>query len=238
MSEHERGPLLPSIILAVGPLLVAAGYWGPWVAHKAAALVILGLDLAEYVKFLPEYRTGQIRLWREGFYLPLLALSLTLSFVAWRPKVGWPAFLRALAWLASIPAALAMLPPAWSPPILRLPEFRWQVIAIGICLAAAFLAPMGRRYHMTWACWGLALLQASAALVPLAQFWRIRPALDRLYGRPVALGWGPFTMAFGLALTAFALIALAYANGRGMVSRPGRASDDASQRSAPPLGAR
>ncbi len=198
-----------SALLAAGAILTAAGYWGPWVAHKAAALVVPGLDLAEYVKFLPEYRNGQVDIWREGFYLPLLTLSLTLSFASWSLTVRWPTFVRVIAWLASVSAALAMLPPAWSPATLRLPEFRLQVLAIGLCLVAAAGAPVWRRYRATWAHWVLAVLSLLAIAIPIAQFGIIRPALNRVYGRPITPGWGPAVMALGLGLAAIALVRLA-----------------------------
>ncbi len=188
-------------------ILTAAGYWGPWVAHKAAALVIPGLDLAEYVKFLPEYRNRQVHILREGFYLPLLTLSLALSLLSWQHAVCWPRALRAIAWLASLSAALAMLPPAWSPAALRLPEFRLQIIAIVVCLAATTAAPLWRQIRMIWLSWVLTLLALAAIVVPIGQFWVIQPALDRVYGRPIAMGWGPGVMALGLALLIIAIVA-------------------------------
>src|SRR5690606_17869344 len=66
--------LLPATIL-----LAVAGYFGPWVGHRVAGLVVMGLDLGEYVKFLTPVRAGQIALWREGFYLPLVVASLAAS---------------------------------------------------------------------------------------------------------------------------------------------------------------
>ncbi len=197
-----------SLILTLALLLIAAGYWGPWVAHKAAALVIPGLDLAEYVKFLPEYREGQITIFREGFYLPLITLSLALSTLSWHPAVRWPTLLRTIAWLGSIPSALAMLPPAWSPVTLRLPEFRLQVIAIAICLIATAAAPIWRRVPIVRLGGLLALLSLTAIVIPIGQFWIIRPALDHVYGQPIAIGRGPWVMALGEILLAAGAIAL------------------------------
>ncbi len=197
-----------SASLAAALILAAAGYWGPWVSHRAAALVIPGLDLAEYVKFLPEYRSGRLHVAREGFYLPLLTLSLALSALSWRESVRWPTALRVVGWLASISTALAMLPPAWSPAVLRLPEFRVQVIAIGICLAAAIIMPLWRR-RISWLAWAITVLSIVAAVIPIGQFLAIRPALDRIYGRPIAVGWGPGVMAIGLTLLAISVAALA-----------------------------
>ena len=198
-----------STLLAVALLLAAAGYWGPWVSHRAAALVIPGLDLAEYVKFLPEYRSGRLHVIREGFYLPLLTLSLALSTLSWRKDIWWPRVVRAVGWLASISTALAMLPPAWSLAVLRLLEFRLQVIFITVCLVMAMIAPLWRRWRMVWLAWAMAILSIAAVVVPIAQFLMIRPALDRVYGRPIVIGWGPGVMAIGLGLLAISAVSLA-----------------------------
>lgn len=142
MTRSRRGTI-DTLWLIVGVFLIIAGYWGPWVVHASPALTLIGLDLAEYVKFLPEFRSGQLRLWREGFYLPLFATSLTLSLVASRRELRIPRVARGAVWLSALPIALSMLPPAWSPPILWAPEFRPQTIAIVASLAAMALFPPG-----------------------------------------------------------------------------------------------
>ena len=81
--------LLTSVLL-LSWLLLALSVWGPWVEAKPAGLRILGLDLAEYVKFVAEVRTGQIRLVREVFYLPLVTLSLSLSLFVHRQELRLP----------------------------------------------------------------------------------------------------------------------------------------------------
>jgi hypothetical protein len=203
------GNIWPGWGIAAGLALTAAGYWGPWVTHRAAALVLPGVDLAEYVKFLPAYRQGQLALIREGFYLPLCALSLALSALAWRPGLGWPSLLRWLAWFAALPAALAMLPPAWSPPVLRLPEFRIQGIAILVCLAAFLASPIVGRGRLGGIGYVLAGLSLLALVTPLWQFWLMVPSLVEVYGRPVTVGRGPLIMAIGLLLVAVGSIGLA-----------------------------
>ena len=121
-------------LIAAG-LVGLAGYFGPWVAHRASGLIVSGLDLGEYVKFIPQVLTGQIAVRREVFYLPLFAGSLMASLMASRRTL--PRWLRVLLGLAAIPLALAMLPPAWSPATLRLPEFRLQMAALLFCLLMA-----------------------------------------------------------------------------------------------------
>ena len=88
----RRVPASPRLLLLVASLVTLVGYFGPWINHRAAVLVITGLDLGEYVKFLPVVEQGQVTMWREGFYLPLVTVSLALSLWAFRDggaRSGW-----------------------------------------------------------------------------------------------------------------------------------------------------
>ncbi len=174
------------VLVAIG-ILGLAGYFGPWIPHKAAGLVITGLDLAEYVKFLPEVLSGQIPMQREAFYAPLAAGSLIASLLASRPKMG---HLRWLLLLAAIPLALAQLPPAWSPGTLRAPEFRAQVAAMILCLTAIPLVVLIRYLPDRLVLAVISLLALVAALWPAWSFLQVQPAIAAVYSKPLALGWG------------------------------------------------
>lgn len=196
-----RNPLLLGGSLLFGLLLVAIGYWGPWIWAEPAGLRVLGIDLAEYVKFLAEVRSGQIAVQREVFYLPPLALSVTLSLLAHRREYRLPSPLRWLLNLLAIPTALAMLPPAWTPPLLTTPEFSKQTAAIVICLAMAALAyPLGRRLPGLLLAAVVLLLSLAATVGPVAAFARLQPAFDNIYGHPITVGYGPWLMSTGFAL--------------------------------------
>lgn len=200
------------ITALLGLALAVVGYWGPWVDHAAAALVIPGFDLAEYVKFLPEVRHGSISIVRELFYLPAPAVGLCLALRVGRQRCRLPRWavgsLTALAaWLA-----LVVAPPVdfivrfAADPALR-QEWGLQATLAGagfLAVAAAWI--WGPRLHR----WGAALVATLAAAVgtalPLWQFWAVRPAIDRVYGRPITLGWGLWLMPLGFA----ALIAAAW----------------------------
>lgn len=187
-------------LLPFGALLTLLGYFGPWVDHKAAALVVTGLDLAEYVKFLVPIKLGEIQLWREGFYLPLLAVSLTLTLSAFRREFsfGWPVAVIML--LGAGVAALNMLPPAWSPGLLITPEFRLQTAAIGLCLAAALISPILGLLPARFTFVLVALLSVAALIIPIRNFLRVFPTIQGLYNNSFWPGWGPWVMALGLLL--------------------------------------
>lgn len=191
------------ILLAVAAGL--AGYYGPWVAHRAAGLVIMGLDLAEYVKFLQLESSGPVSIRREIFYLPLFAASVTASLFAGRRCV--PIWLRWALAFSAAPLALAMLPPAWSPGLLRLEEFRIQVLAIAICLS---LIPgvVLTRYLPDWlVLLVVALLTLVAAIGPTWAFLQVRAAVDQVYRQPPAVGWGFWSCLVGFFGAAFLAIA-------------------------------
>lgn len=194
------------MLLAAGALGVA-GYFGPWTPHRAAGLVITGLDLGEVAKFLPEVMSGQVPLQREAFYLPLAAGSLIGTLLASRLN---PA--RLLRWLllgASVALALAQLPPAWSPTTLRLPEFRVQVVFIALCLAAVPLVALTRYLPDRAILIGISSLAMGAALWPAWSFLQTRPAISAVYGAPVAPGWGFWACLIGYLGLAFLGLAFA-----------------------------
>ncbi|MCS6827166.1 MAG: hypothetical protein NZ553_11175 [Caldilinea sp.] len=190
-------------------LLAFLGYTGPWVDHKAAGLVITGLDLGEYVKFLTPIRRGELTLWREGFYLPLLAISLTASLIAFRAELrySWP--IRAILLALAIVAALNLLPPAWTPQRMLTAEFRQQAVALaGSLLAMAFSPLLALLPHRIVGLF-IGLLSMAAALLPIRQFFVVLPIISALYNRPQAPGWG--TVLCVIALLTLGATALGWA---------------------------
>lgn len=193
------------VLLPLGALLALWGYVGPWVDHRVAGLAILGLDLGEYVKFLPLVRGGTTSLWREGFYLPLFAISLALSLCTWRPELRWPQ--PSFAWLmiavqviGAIVAALNMLPPAWTPQRMLTPEFQQQLAAILLCLAAMALGPFLALLPRLITGLVVLLLSAAAAVLPVVQFLRVLPEIGSLYNHNLVPGLGMYLMLIGLAM--------------------------------------
>jgi len=175
-----------------------AGYWGPWVNHKDAGLVILGIDLAEYVKFLPQIRSGEIHLWREGFYLPAFALSVGISLLAWRREISLPGWARGVATLLAFPPAFAMLPPIWTPALMfHSAEFRQQAVAIAVAVATAAVSPLLGRLPRRATATLIAAVFVASALVPIRQFLAIHPALEAIYREPLPLGYGVWLMVVG-----------------------------------------
>lgn len=187
-------------LLLLAALLTLAGYFGPWVPHRVAGLVVTGLDLGEYVKFLPVVRSGQVLLWREGFYLPLVTVSLALSLAAFRPALRYGWSLRVLLLLVAGVAALNLLPPAWDQSTFRNPEFRQQIQALVLCLVAAVISPVLALLPRWFSASLVLVLSVLALWFPLRDFLRVLPAIRELYNQPLPLGWGVYVMAAGLLL--------------------------------------
>ena len=176
------------LAISLAGLIGLIGYYGPWVPHKAAGLVVIGLDFAEYVKFIPEVASGRIALRREIFYLPLFAASVGASLLASRRAL--PLWSRWLIAGLAIPLALAMLPPAWNPSILLQAEFRLQAGAIAFCLilvpGAVLLRGMPDRPILVV----IGLVSLTAAITPAWGYIQVHAAIETLYRQPLALGWG------------------------------------------------
>jgi len=202
-TQHTRRIRWLAIFLA--GLIGLIGYYGPWVPHKAAGLVVIGLDLAEYVKFIPEFASGEIAFRREIFYLPLLAASVAASLLASRRVL--PTWSRWLIAILAIPLALAMLPPAWNPAILLLPEFRLQTVAIAFCLMLVPGAMLLRGVSDRPILVVIALLSLMAAIAPTWGFVQVHAAIEALYRQPLALGWGFWAGAGGFLAATFISIA-------------------------------
>lgn len=188
------------ILLLLGWLLAAIGYYGPWIDHATAALTLSGGDMAEFVKFLPAVQEGALDITRQFFYLPPVAVVIGVAFLIGSRRLAYPWPSRLLALAPCVPLSLQLLPPAWSPASLVTPEFRLQAVALGMCwllLAVSWL--LGRL--PAWFSGPLtAALGLAAGLLPGWQLLVVKPHIDAVYGSAPALGWGFFLCLAGLAI--------------------------------------
>jgi hypothetical protein len=187
-------------LLPIGWLFAAIGYYGPWIAHQTAALTLTGIDMAEFVKFLPGVLDGSLHIIRQLFYLPPLAATVGVALLVGSPSLRYPWPIWFLALVLAVPVSLQLLPPAWSPASLMAAEFRLQVIALGLCwllLASTWLlVRLPSRLSASVA----ALLASIAAVSPTWQIVIARPAITEVYGRPPDVGWGLYVCLAGLVI--------------------------------------
>jgi hypothetical protein len=185
--------------LWLGLLLIGAGYFGPWVWHKAAGLNLSADDLGEWIKFLPAWKSGQLPVMREVFYLPIWLTSIGLGLMAGRIK-AWPWKLAVLA----LSLLLVFTPLPKYPELLsayREPEFMptfWATVT-ALLLSVAFTLfgarLPGRVEAILWIVIGIA-----AALFAPWMFGRAMPDIDRLYH--YSIGWGIVAEVIGGVLMA------------------------------------
>lgn len=194
-------------VLVGGAFLTLAGYFSPWVNHPVAGLVILGLDMGEYVKFLPPVRNGEVFIWREGFYLPLVAVSLSLSLYCFERQLDYPWWARGILLAVAGVTALNLLPPAWTPARLLTREFHMQTGALLICLVAIGFSPlwavMPRLPTALIAC----PLCLAAFWFPVRDFLLVMPSIAELYNQPIRVSWGMMLMEGGLLLLGITIVA-------------------------------
>ena len=194
-------------LLFLALALIGAGYFGPWVAHKDAGLNLSADDLAEFVKFMPAVRSGEIGIVRELFFVPIWLTSIGLGLLASHIKsLGLRLVLLALSLLlvfTPLPGFTFLLTAYRSPEFG--PTFWATVVAmllsIGLTVSGGRILRADRVEAILWIVLGL----AAASIAPL-HFVKVAPEIDRLYH--FAVGWGSIAVvAGGLGL---ALIGVAW----------------------------
>jgi len=183
--------------------LIGAGYFGPWANHPAAGLVLSADDLAEWIKFLPIYKTGSSGLIRELFYLSIWLTPIGLGLLAGRVK---SLTLRLV--LLGVAVLLVLTPLPKYPELLsayREPEFAptfW--ITVVALLSSIGLGLFGwrmsdRMVGVIWSVIGLAVM-----LIAPLHFVKVTSEIEKLYR--FSIGWGVIVTALGgLALAAIGL---------------------------------
>jgi hypothetical protein len=194
-----------SLLCGIGWVVAVVGAaWAPWVERPAAALVLTAPDLAEFVKFLPEVRSGTLDVQRLFFLAPLFLLTLGTPPVFGLIVPRALSWLRVLIRLAVPPLALMLLPPVWSPFVLISEEFRLQTASCVLCL---LLTAVWRSH---WRVPRLFLILLSfgwvaASALALWQFIKAQPAIAYAYASPIVPGWGAWATLGGSLLMSLVL---------------------------------
>jgi hypothetical protein len=90
-----------------------------------------------------------------------------------------------------------MLPPAWTPVLLRTPEFRLQTLAIFLLLLAVLLSPLIHRYLSDWVRGVIFIFAGIIPFQALSAYNRLLPALEKLYNHPTQPGIAYYFVAVG-----------------------------------------
>lgn len=194
---------ISSWLLALGFLLTGlGGAFLPWIWRESVALQLTAPGLAEFVKFLPEVRSGQVQIQRLYFLLPLFLAMLALPLVAENRSANLSIWFRWGLRLIVIPLALASLSPVWTPDILIAPEFRLQTILAMAAVGLAFAAPLFKSLPLRLLVILLIGGGTAAIILPGWQFSLIQASMVEAYHEPVSLGWGWWVTGGGIVLSA------------------------------------
>jgi hypothetical protein len=176
-------------------VLIVVGFFGPWVAHKTAALTVTGYELSEFAKFFPQVQGGIVPVRRALFIVPLLAASISLALVVQRPSA------RPLLQLAALALALVLglfvLPPYQS---LLEPAYRLQLMLVAVGVLLMLLTPLARQVSERVRGALFLLLALTGTVSPLWQAVMLQPLVVELHGAPVRPGWGLAVCTIGLVL--------------------------------------
>jgi hypothetical protein len=195
LGRAGRWPLLAGLLLAgVG------SSFAPWVDRSPAALLLTAPDMAEFVKFLPEVRAGSLAVQRLLFLLPLAVVTLSLPPVVAARRLAYPRWVRWPVLAVTLPLALTLLPPVWSPAVFLSDEFRLQTVACGLALGLVAVSPWLKGVPVRWLAGLLLPLALAAPALALWQFFVVQQAVARAYAGSVVPGWGAWGTIAGFAL--------------------------------------
>lgn len=185
----------PSAILA--PLaftLIIVGYLTVWLPHPTAGLTLLGIELGEWLQFLPEVAYGQAPVSRNLFYLPPITLGLSIALLT----VYWPS--RWQTWLMrllAIAAAWMAFPPI--PVILQQDPSKWR-LRLGAIVLVIVVAAFGgwlKRLPSWLIAIDIIALGIAGAIIPTYAFLAMRPILSHWYASAINIGPGVYLTALG-----------------------------------------
>lgn len=191
MKKIQFGVILAMLMVGTG------GGFAPWVYRSAVALQLTAPGLAEYVKFLPEARLGQLSIQRLHFLLPLAVVALGLPLVSVNRHLRLPNGVNWTLRLLVLPLALGLLSPVWAPGVLLNDEFRLQTMVAGLAVALTLVAPFFKNLSLKWLLSGLTLSILIGVGLAVRQFYLVNQAIATTYASPIALGWGGWLTIFG-----------------------------------------
>ncbi len=214
---RSAGRLPRQLFFKIGFTLILLGYFLVWLPQPVAGLSFIGLEMGEWIKFMPQIRSGQVALDRNLFYLPPITLGLLLAL--WTS--GWPNR-RWQTWAVRATAILvAMLAFPAIEAILYEGSDQWlgRVLMIAAVVVTAASIPLldrlppRRRFTVVWMVMTVLAIIGMAA--PSWAYVMVRPAAAELFANEVGVGPGVWLNGFGHLL--IAIVALSFLMDRGQL---------------------
>jgi hypothetical protein len=185
-------------------------YFLVWLPQSVVGLSFIGLEIGEWVKFLPQFRSGELSLNRNLFYLPPITLSLMI--IAW--TFGW----QNRRWRTWAIRVVAIMVACLAFPALEViideqsDQWLFRLQLITLVFIVAILAPLFGRLlssltsQYTWLT--IILLGLIGAVWPTLAYLTIRPVASELFANPVGIGPGVLLNIAGHVLAIIAAIIL------------------------------
>lgn len=197
--------------LYTGLTAILLAYWLVWMPGPVAGLQLIGLEMGEWVKFLPEVRAGQISAGRNLFYLPPILLGLLVALVT----VGWPN--RVQTWFVRLMAiAVSWLAFPSLDAIRFEPHSEWllRLALVGI-VALVAVGTYGLKGKIAAALPAILVMIALAgAILPTWAYLAMRPAIVNALARSVGFGPGFWLNGLGFAVAAAVFLWLTFSPSR------------------------
>ena len=164
--------------LMVGFVLILVGYFLPWLKHPSAGLTLIGLDISEWLKFMPQFASGELPN-RNYFYLPPLMLGgMVVLWSVLGELEWWRGWMTAVAGCA---IALIALPALEALPLngekfADFSEWRLRLVLIGLVFVLAAGRPILARLPAPLLMGGIVLLTLIGSLLPARLLYLSRSA--------------------------------------------------------------
>jgi len=183
---------LANLLLKFGFTTILLAYFLVWLPQPVVGLSFIGLEMGEWVKFIPEVQSGSVSTNRNLFYLPPITLGLMLLLWSsnW-PNRRWQTWvMRGLAILIAFLAFPAI------ESLLDEPANQWllRLLWISVVVLLALILPIVKKVpeKLTWiGSWSLIALLALIGLVlPSWAYVAVRPFAADVMGAFVGFGPG------------------------------------------------
>jgi hypothetical protein len=167
--------------------LILAGYFMVWLPQPVVGLSFIGLEMGEWVKFLPAVQAGEMPD-RNFFYLPpfLLALMMIVWTAGW-PNGRWQTWaMRGLAFVVSLLVFPALEAIRFEPASEWLLRLGWIGLVGVSAVLAGSLGRLGQRGPVVI----LLLLALIGLVLPTWAYVEMRPVIAELFRTDVGVGPG------------------------------------------------
>jgi hypothetical protein len=178
--------------MKVGFTAILLGYLLVWLPHDVAGLSFIGVEMGEWVKFLPQIRSGEIAANRNLFYVPPITLGLMLAFwTTYWPNIRWQTWamrlLAVIVALLAFPAVEAILDEGTSEWLARVAMI--AVVAV-VTILVSLLSRLPQETGLAIGRIAMIILALVGLTLPMWAYLAVRPVAAKLLTSEIGIGPG------------------------------------------------